>query len=117
MKAAALGLPTANPLDHAPVRLRQILVLVTAVLLAGLDGYDALSMAFVAPSVAREWHLAKDVIGVLLASSLVGMAIGAIALSPLADIFGRKNIVLVALVLLTTGAALSGIAVSVPLLV
>lgn len=107
---------TSNPLDFAPMRLPQVVVLLIAVLLAALDGFDAMSMAFVAPSLAREWHLAKDVIGILLASSLIGMAVGAIALSPLADIFGRKKIILSALAVLIVGAALSAAAVSVPML-
>lgn len=110
------GKVSTNPLDHTPMHLRQVLVLAIALLLAGLDGFDAMSMAFVAPSLAREWHLAKDVIGILLASSLVGMAVGAIALSPLADIFGRKKIILSALAVLVVGAALSATAVSVPML-
>lgn len=105
-----------NPLDNVPVRPRQIMVLIAAVLLAALDGYDALSMAFVAPALGAEWHLTKDVIGVLLASSLAGMAIGAVFLSPAADHFGRKKVVLMALVILTIGTALSGLATSVPLL-
>lgn len=116
MKPSPPTMAMSNPLDHAPMRVRQIMVLVTAVLLAALDGYDALSMAFVAPALAREWHVAKDVIGVLLASSLAGMAIGAIALSPAADIFGRKKVVLGALLILILGTALSGLATSVPLL-
>ncbi len=107
---------TDNPLDNAPMRPRQIMVLVMAVMLAALDGYDALSMAFVAPVLAKEWGLAKDVIGLLLASSLAGMAIGAIALSPLADRLGRRIVVLGALIILTTGTALSAAAESVPIL-
>ncbi|MEG3143148.1 MFS transporter [Sphingomonas sp. RT2P30] len=117
MKATPLAEHRANPLDEAPIRARQILVLITAVLLAGLDGFDAMSMSFVAPSLAREWHLGKDVIGLLLASSLAGMAVGAILLSPLADRLGRKKVVLGAILLLTAGAGFSAAATSVPLLI
>ena len=116
MTAPPAGLTSENPLDHAPIRSRQILVLITALLLAALDGYDSLSMAFVAPALAREWGISKSIIGLLLSSSLVGMAIGAIALSPLADKFGRRAVVLGALVFLIIGTALSGIAGSVPFL-
>jgi MFS family permease len=102
-----------NPLDHAPMRPRQIMVLVLAVLLAALDGYDALSMAFVAPVLGRDWHIGKDVIGMLLASSLVGMAVGAIALSPIADRLGRRAVVLGAIAILAMGTGLSSQAGSV----
>ncbi|MGY4398965.1 MFS family permease [Sphingomonas sp. UYAg733] len=116
MTVPPAGPDTGNPLDHAPMRMRQILVLITAVLLAALDGYDALSMAFVAPVLARDWHIGKDVIGLLLSSSLVGMAIGAIALSPLADKLGRRAVVLGAILILIVGAALSAVSGSVLLL-
>ncbi|MEY2926535.1 MAG: hypothetical protein RL367_1012 [Pseudomonadota bacterium] len=112
---SAVG-PGGNPLDQAPIRTRQILVLALALLLAALDGYDALSMAFVAPVVALEWAISKSVTGLLLSSSLVGMAIGAIALSPLADRFGRRAVVLGALAIMTCGTLLSALAGSVPLL-
>lgn len=46
------------------------------------------------PALGREWHIGKGVIGLLLSSSLAGMAIGAIALSPLADKPGRRAVVL-----------------------
>lgn len=98
------------------MRARQILVLGLALFLAALDGYDALSMAFVAPALAREWGIEKGVIGLLLSSSLVGMAIGAIALSPLADKLGRKAVVLGALGVLTFGTTSSALAGSVPVL-
>jgi MFS family permease len=116
MKPAPSTNALINPLDLVPMRPRQIMVLAAALLLAALDGYDALSMAFVAPALALEWHLTKDVIGVLLASSLAGMAIGAIVLSPAADHFGRKRVILAALTILIVGTALSGLATSVPLL-
>ncbi|QKR99796.1 MFS transporter [Sphingomonas sp. CL5.1] len=116
MSAPLIDSRTDNPLDAAPMRARQILVLVLAVLLAALDGYDALSMAFVAPVLGRDWGIGKDVIGLLLSSSLVGMAAGAIVLSPVADRLGRRAVVLGAIVLLTIGTALSAAAGSVPML-
>lgn len=105
-----------NPLDDLRMRPRQVLVLVIALLLAALDGFDALSMSFVAPVLGREWHLTKDVLGLLLSSSLAGMAVGAVALSPLADKHGRRAMVLGAVALLTIGAGVSAVAGSATML-
>lgn len=116
MTATARSLPIETPLDGAPLHSRQILVLVLTLLLAALDGYDALSMAFVAPALGLEWGVGKSVIGLLLSSSLVGMALGAIVLAPLADKFGRRRVVLGALLLLTLGTSLSGLSPTVPML-
>ncbi len=98
------------------MRPRQMLVLVIALLLAALDGFDALSMSFVAPILGRDWHIGKDVLGLLLSSSLAGMAIGAIALSPLADKHGRRAMVLGAIALLAIGTGLSAAAGSATML-
>jgi MFS family permease len=116
MTSAARSLAAETPLDSAPLRSRQVLVLVVTLLLAALDGYDALSMAFVAPALSLEWGIGKSVTGLLLSSSLVGMAVGAILLAPLADKLGRRAVVLGALSLLIAGTALSGLAMTVPVL-
>lgn len=116
MAARPVDLKPDNPLDQAPLRSRQVLVIGIALLLSALDGYDSLSMAFVAPALAHEWGIGKGVIGLLLSSSLVGMAVGALALSPLADKLGRRNVVLGALVVMIAGTALSALAATVPVL-
>jgi membrane associated rhomboid family serine protease len=46
----------------------QVMVICGAVLLAALDGYDVLGMAFVAPVLSHAWHLGKVVIGLLVAN-------------------------------------------------
>ena len=105
-----------NPLESVPMRPRQVLVLVTALLLAALDGFDALSMAFVGPVLSHDWHIGKVVLGLLLSSSLAGMAIGAMVLAPIADKLGRRAVVLGAIAILTIGSGLSAAAGSVPAL-
>ena len=116
MSAPPPEITSQNPLDNAPMRVRQILILMIALLLSALDGYDAMSMAFVAPALATEWGIGKSLTGLLLSSSLVGMAIGAVGLSPLADKYGRRAVVLGALVVMTLGTAFSAVAPSVPFL-
>lgn len=41
-----------------------------------IDGFDVLAIAFAAPSLATDWKLAPDALGVLLSAGLVGMARG-----------------------------------------
>ena len=94
-------------LDDAPMTRGQIVAVILAVLIAGLDGYDVQAMSFVAPVISKAWHVDKATLGVVLGSSLFGMAGGALILSPLADVFGRRPMVLAGLVLVTFGALLS----------
>ena len=56
------------------------------------DAWDVLLNAFIFPLVAKEWSLSATQLGVLGTMNIIGMAIGAIALSSLADVYGRKKI-------------------------
>jgi len=103
-------------LDASPMTRTQIVVIGVAVLLAALDGYDVLGMAFAAPAVSRAWHLDKAVIGLLLSTSLMGMAIGSIFLAPLADTLGRKSVVFGGVLLMILGSLLSAFSHTAPLL-
>ncbi len=96
-------------LADAPMTAGQIVVVVLMVLIAALDGYDVQAMAFVAPVVSKAWAIDKATLGMLLGASLFGMAGGAIALSPFADIYGRRPTVLTGLLLMTTGSLMSAL--------
>ncbi len=81
-----------------------------------LDGIDVLAMSLTASAIDREWILGPERLGALLSASLVGMTIGALVVSPLADLFGRRTMILGCLVLMSTGMLLSVGADSVALL-
>lgn len=64
------------------------------VLLNALDGFDVLAMAFTANGVTKEFGLTGSELGILLSAGLVGMAIGSLSLAPLADIIGRRPMII-----------------------
>jgi benzoate transport len=69
-------------------------IVAICLLITLIDGFDILSISFVAPAVAREWNLSPIALGVIFSSGLAGMALGALALSPLGDIFGRRTAIM-----------------------
>jgi len=71
-----------------------------------IDGYDIISLAVAAPVLAREWTLSPGTLGFLFSAGLIGMSIGALLISPCADIFGRRPAIMGALVLMAVGMAL-----------
>lgn len=71
----------------------QALALTVATVINMLDGFDVLATALAAPSIASEWHLEPAGLGALFSAGLVGMVLGSLLLSPLADIFGRRHLV------------------------
>ena len=64
-----------------------------------LDGYDAQMLAMAIPLMAREFGVPPTTFAVAASSSLAGMAIGALLLSPLADRIGRRAMLVVSLLL------------------
>ena len=64
---------------------------------AMVDGYDTLMLAFIAPLIAKEWSLLPQTIGALFASSYAGAALGATVIGIGADRFGRKAMLLASL--------------------
>jgi MFS family permease len=97
-------------LDDAPMRTLQVCAVAVTVLLSMLDGYDVLSMTFVAPAVSREWDIGKAVLGAVLAAGLAGMAIGSFVITPIADLVGRRKLVFAALGLMGIGSLFSAFA-------
>ncbi len=108
------ALSPGNTLEAGPMTRAQILVIGLLVLLSSLDGYDLLSMALVAPAIGTAWGVGKAALGILLASSLLGMALGSLGLSPLADLAGRKPAVLGGIGLMAAGTLLSAFCHTVP---
>lgn len=80
------------------------------VLLNMLDGFDLMALAFTAKSVREELQLDGAQIGTLMSAGLFGMAIGSLFLSPLADKFGRRPLILIGTGLATFGMLLTYIA-------
>ena len=68
-----------------------------------LDGFDTAAIGFIAPSLVKEWGVARPALGPVLSAALFGLAAGALSSGPLADWLGRKK-------LLVTSVMLFGVA-------
>lgn len=92
----------------------QILAVTICVVINMLDGFDVLVMAFTAPSIAAEWSLEPQSIGILLSAGLFGMSAGSLFIAPLADRLGRRNNILICLSIISVGMFASAFTNSVP---
>lgn len=93
-----------------PMRWPQILVVMTCILLTMIDGYEIITMPFVVPHLAKAWALGSVEVGYLLSASVLGMALGAVFISPFADKIGRRPHILGCLGFITVGMLLSACA-------
>jgi AAHS family 4-hydroxybenzoate transporter-like MFS transporter len=81
--------------DRAKFGSLQFGVTALCFVIAMLDGFDTQSIAFVAPRIAEDWGLTPAAFGPIFSVGLLGLTIGAFVLSPAADRFGRKAIILI----------------------
>lgn len=69
----------------------RILLLCAAVIL--IDGFDLQAIGYIAPSLSKEWHLARGALGPVFSASLAGLMLGALVCGPVADRIGRKRVI------------------------
>ncbi len=93
------------------MNLQQYGVIGLCVLINMIDGYDILALAQAGSALRREWGMSDAALGTLLSMNLIGMAIGALGVSPVADQWGRRPAILICLIFMSAGmagSALSG---------
>ena len=78
-------------LDEYGVGTFHFKLLFWTVLLAFVDGYDIGAVAFAAPSLIKEWHVAPKDLGLLLSASNFGVLFGSQIFGWIGDRHGRKT--------------------------
>jgi benzoate transport len=97
-------------IEAAPMKRTQVGVIAICMALYMIDGFDVLVMAFSANAVMEDWGLSASQLGVLLSSALVGMAIGSIFVSSIADVIGRQKTLLIGAAIVAVGMLVSAFA-------
>ena len=84
----------AGFIEAQPVGRRQIHLLLMCAAVLFTDGFDTQAIGYVAPELAREWHLGRGALGSVFSAALFGLLLGSLLFSPLADRIGRKWIII-----------------------
>ncbi|AGZ33785.1 aromatic acid/H+ symport family MFS transporter [Pseudomonas sp. SWI6] len=93
-------------INEQPLSRFQWRVVILCFLIVFLDGLDTAAMGFIAPALSQEWGIDRASLGPVMSAALIGMVFGALGSGPLADRFGRKG-VLVGAVLVFGGFSLA----------
>ncbi|MFF7707105.1 aromatic acid/H+ symport family MFS transporter [Pseudomonas sp. NPDC007930] len=93
-------------INTQPLSRYQWRVVILCFLIVFLDGLDTAAMGFIAPALSQDWGIDRASLGPVMSAALIGMVFGALGSGPLADRFGRK-LVLVLAVLLFGGFSLA----------
>jgi len=99
-------------LDEAPLKRFHFKTVLLSSFAYGLTGMNVMLIAPLASPIAREWNLSINEIGYLLSIGYFGMFIGALFFGKLADVVGRKKILVVTLLLGAVFTMLCGLSQS-----
>lgn len=91
--------------DHWTRKAMAIVALCFALNMA--DGMDVLVVSFIAPSLQNEWGVSPAELAIVFSTGLAGMALGGLGLAPMADRFGRRRMVALAMALMALAMAVS----------
>jgi AAHS family 4-hydroxybenzoate transporter-like MFS transporter len=91
---AASSVNLTELLENSPIGPLQIRVFTLSMLCLIMDGFDVQAMGYTAPAVLKEWGLPGPVLGPVFAAANVGVLIGSLAFSMLADKIGRRPVLI-----------------------
>jgi len=90
-------------LRRGPMSGFQIAAVTICMIVNMLDGFDVLATTFTGPTIARDWAVMPTQLGLLFSAGLLGMTVGSLFISPIADAIGRRWLTLIGLVVITVG--------------
>ncbi|WP_406630736.1 MFS transporter [Amycolatopsis sp. WGS_07] len=80
------------------------------------DGFDAVAMSIVVPTLSRDWHLPPSAFTAPLVATNVGVVIGLLAANRLCRLLNRRTVICLATLVFTLGAFATALAGNVALL-
>jgi MFS transporter, AAHS family, 4-hydroxybenzoate transporter len=80
--------------DQKKLSILQFTTIFICFLMNTLDGMDVMVVSYAAPAIGKEWAISPSALGVVFSAGLLGMTIGTLFIAPLADIVGRRIIII-----------------------
>jgi len=94
-------------LEHGKITALQVRVFLVCVAMNMLDGMDVLVIAYAAPALAADWSVSPETLGTIFSAGLLGMTAGAMFLAPFADRIGRRNMIMICVIIMGSGILLT----------
>jgi len=94
--AAEAEVQFSHFLDEHGLGSFQMRLMVWSILIALIDGYDIGAIAFAAPHLIAEWHVAPKALGLVLSASNIGVLFGSQIFGWIGDTYGRKSALITA---------------------
>ncbi|MBK4738676.1 MFS transporter [Noviherbaspirillum pedocola] len=83
-------------IESRKVSAYQYIIVLLCGLLLFIDGFDTQAISYIVPQLAKEWHISTKMLGPIFSSTLVGLTVGYLFVSPLSDKYGHKRVMIIA---------------------
>jgi MFS transporter, AAHS family, 4-hydroxybenzoate transporter len=97
----------AAVIEEQPTSALQYLVFTLCTLVCFVDGYDMVSIGYVAPSLRAEFHFDAATLGPIFSAGIFGMVAGGLFFGPLADRIGRRLVLSLSCLIFGAGTVLT----------
>jgi AAHS family 4-hydroxybenzoate transporter-like MFS transporter len=87
-------------LDRPRFGAYRILIFALCTLVMAVDGYDVFVVGYLVPALAQDFGVPLSAVTSIFVFQTIGLGLGAYAVSPFADRFGRRNNILICTALL-----------------
>jgi AAHS family 4-hydroxybenzoate transporter-like MFS transporter len=86
----------SDVLDNSKISAFQIGIFILCGLCLIMDGFDVQALGYLAPAIIQDWHIPMSEMGPALSAALVGILVGSILFSMIADRVGRRPVLILA---------------------
>ena len=90
---------TDDVINRSRISGLQILVGVFGACILIADGFNTQVIGYIAPQIAQDWSLPRDVLGWILAADKIGLLIGYLLVAPLSGACGHKRVAVACILL------------------
>src|SRR3982751_5717384 len=97
-------------INESRISALQIPVGVLGACILFVDGFNTQVIGYIAPQIAKNWNISRDVLGWILSADKVGLFLGYLFVAPLSAHFGHKRLAIGCIVTFGLLALLTAIA-------
>src|SRR6516225_12466242 len=91
---APARLDIAERIDNSRLGAFQLTIFILCGLCLCMDGFDTQAIAYVAPTIIREWKIPNSSLGAVFSAAPFGVLIGSLLFSMIADKIGRRPVLI-----------------------
>jgi MFS transporter, AAHS family, 4-hydroxybenzoate transporter len=103
-------------LADRPTSRYQLKIIAFCMLIAFWDGYDALNIGYVVPSLAADWGTTPAALTAVITGGTFGLIVGAITLGSFADSRGRRPVIIVGVLMFAIFSGGMALAPNIPIM-